>query len=182
MAIHAGKLSIRRVDMDEIVAFGVDLFKCFTAPLRENEMARAAVTGFDRHLAVGRNVFPVVTAETSIPILVSNKIGMRAPVDFHFREKIFPIENIDVPLFDGCSSHLRSRRDLIDVKLQRIGPSFCDLACIPNPTSKRCAIQASDNWNFHAAFGLSDVLEVSLWRHAKFRLGRSIYFRLFFEQ
>ena len=38
MAIHARKLRIRGVDMDEIVPFGVDLFKCFAAPLRKNEM------------------------------------------------------------------------------------------------------------------------------------------------
>ena len=31
MAIDAGKFCIRPVDMNEIVPFGVDLFKCFTA-------------------------------------------------------------------------------------------------------------------------------------------------------
>jgi hypothetical protein len=39
MAIDAGKLRIRGVNMDEIVAFGVDLFKRFPASLRKNEMA-----------------------------------------------------------------------------------------------------------------------------------------------
>ena len=48
MAIDARKFRIRSVDMNEIVPLGVDLFKCFTAALRENEMARAAVTGFNR--------------------------------------------------------------------------------------------------------------------------------------
>ncbi len=38
MAINAGKLRIWGIDMDEIVALGVDLFKCFTATLRKNEM------------------------------------------------------------------------------------------------------------------------------------------------
>jgi hypothetical protein len=35
MAINAGKLRIRCVDMDEIVPLRVNLFKCFAAPLRE---------------------------------------------------------------------------------------------------------------------------------------------------
>jgi hypothetical protein len=39
MAINTGKLCIRGVNMDEIVPFGVDLFKRFTAALRKNEMA-----------------------------------------------------------------------------------------------------------------------------------------------
>jgi hypothetical protein len=38
VAIDAGKLRVRSVDVDEIVTFGVDLFKGFTAALRENEM------------------------------------------------------------------------------------------------------------------------------------------------
>ncbi len=75
------------------MAFGVDLFKCFTAALRENEMARPAIACFDRHLAVGRNVFAVVAAEASIPIFVSDKIGIRAPIDLHFREKILPVDS-----------------------------------------------------------------------------------------
>ena len=40
MAIYAGKLRIRGVDMDEIVPFGIDLFKCVTAALRERGKAR----------------------------------------------------------------------------------------------------------------------------------------------
>ena len=92
MAIDAGKLRIRGIDMDEIVAFGVDLFKCFAAPLRENEVTRPAVAGFDRHLAVGRNVFAVVAAEAAIPILVSDKIGIRPPINLYLREKILPID------------------------------------------------------------------------------------------
>jgi len=87
MAIHARKFRIRRVDMNKLVAFGVDLFKCFTAPLRENKMARPAVTRFDRHLAVGCHVFAVMAAEASIPILVPDKIGIRSPINLHFRER-----------------------------------------------------------------------------------------------
>jgi hypothetical protein len=87
MAIDAGKLRIRSVDVDEIIALGVDLLKRLTAPLRENEMARAAVACINRHLAIGCHMVPVMAAEASIPILVSDKIGIRAPIDLHFREK-----------------------------------------------------------------------------------------------
>src|SRR6266496_2053222 len=97
MAIDAGKLRIRSVDMNEIVPFGVDLFKCFTAALGENEMARPAVTRFDRHLAVSRHVFAVVAAEASIPVLVADKIGIRPPIDLHFRKKILPIDRLRYP-------------------------------------------------------------------------------------
>jgi len=94
MAIDAGKLRIRRIYMNEIVAFGVDLLKRFTASLRENKMARFTVARLDRHLAVARYVFTVVTAEASISILVSDKIGIRPPIDFHFRKKILPIDSL----------------------------------------------------------------------------------------
>jgi hypothetical protein len=84
MAIYAGKLRTQGVDMDEIVPFGVDLFKCFATPLRENEMTGAAIAGLNRHLVISSHMFAVVAAETSIPVLVSNKIGGRPPIDFHF--------------------------------------------------------------------------------------------------
>ena len=94
MAIDAGKFRIRGVDMDKIMAFGVDLFKCFTAALCQNQMARPAVAGFDKHLTVGRDVFAVVAAEASIPILVADKIGIRPPIDLHFREKVLAIDRL----------------------------------------------------------------------------------------
>jgi hypothetical protein len=34
MAIYAGKLRMQGVDMDEMVPFGVDLFKCFATPTK----------------------------------------------------------------------------------------------------------------------------------------------------
>jgi len=48
MAIDTGELRIRGVNVDEIVAFGVDLLKCFTAVLCQNQMTRPAIAGFDR--------------------------------------------------------------------------------------------------------------------------------------
>jgi hypothetical protein len=68
MAINTGKFRIRGVDMDEIVPFGVDLFKRFATPLCEDEMTRFAVAGFNRHLAVGCQVFAVVASKAPIPI------------------------------------------------------------------------------------------------------------------
>ena len=94
MAIYAGKLRIRGVDMDEIVAFSVNLFKCFAAPLRQDEVTRFAVAGFNRHFAVGCQVFAVVAAKASIPIFVSDKIGIGAPIDLHFGKKIRAIDSL----------------------------------------------------------------------------------------
>ena len=94
MAINAGKLRVRSVDMNEIVPFGVDLFKRRAAALRENEMTRFTVAGFDRHLSVRRNVFAVVATETSVPIFMAYKIGIRPPIDLHFREEVLAIDRL----------------------------------------------------------------------------------------
>ena len=92
MAIDTRKFRIRCVDMDEVVPACIDLLKRFTAALREYEVTRVAVAGLDRFLAVGGNVFAVVAAKASVPILVSDKIGIRPPIDLHFGEKIFAIK------------------------------------------------------------------------------------------
>jgi len=62
--------------MDEIVPFCIDLFKPFAAPLREDEMTRFTVAGFNRHLAVGCQVFAapqkmLMTRDATVPILAS---------------------------------------------------------------------------------------------------------------
>ena len=79
MAIDAGKLRILGVDVNEIMAFGVDLFERFAAALSKNEMTRSTITGFDRHLAIGCHMFAIVATEASVPILVTDEIGMRPP-------------------------------------------------------------------------------------------------------
>ena len=78
--------------MHEVVPVGVDLLKCFTAALRQYEMTRFAVAGLDRLVPIGSDVLAVMAAEASVPILVSNKIGIRPPIDFHFREKSLTID------------------------------------------------------------------------------------------
>jgi hypothetical protein len=110
MAINAGKFRIRGVDMDEIMTLRVNLFKRFAAPLRENEVTRFAVAGFNRHRPVGCDVFAVVAPKASIPVLVSDKIGIGAPIDFHFREKILAID---------CLGFIDDR-----IRLRRVGISF----------------------------------------------------------
>ena len=94
MAIYAGKLCIRGVDMDEIVPAGINLFHSFWIALCENQVAGSAIAGFDRHLSVGGGVFTIVTAEASVPVLVPDKIGVRAPIDFHFGKKIRAIDSL----------------------------------------------------------------------------------------
>jgi len=71
----------------------------------------------------------------------------------------------------SCRGDFRSRRYFINVQLQRIGTGFRDLLRVANPTPKCGAVQAPDNWNFNAAFGRRDMLQVSVRCDPKFRLG-----------
>ena len=80
--------------MHEVVSLCINLLECFTAALREDEVTRVAVAGFDRPVPIGSNVFAIVAAETAVPILVSNKIRIRPPIDFYLREKIFSIDRL----------------------------------------------------------------------------------------
>ncbi len=86
--------------------FGINLLECFTAALRKDEVTRVAVAGFDRLVPIGSNVFAVVAAETAVPILVSNKIRIRPPIDFHLREKILAIDRLRY-----TDDRVRLRRD-----------------------------------------------------------------------
>ena len=77
--------------MEELVTGGVQLRELFAASLGENQVAGPAVARLDRPLAVRRGVFPVVTPEAAIPILVPDVVGMGAPIHFDFREKIVAV-------------------------------------------------------------------------------------------
>ena len=80
--------------MNEVVSRCIDLLKRFTAALREDEVTRFAVAGFDRVLAIGADVFAVMTAKAAVPILVSHKIRIRSPIDLDLREKILAIDRL----------------------------------------------------------------------------------------
>src|SRR5690348_16554045 len=94
VAIRARKFRIRGVDMNEIISVCIDLLQCFTAALCQDEMTRLAIARFYRLLPITSNVLPVMTTETSIPILVSDEIGVSAPIDFHFGKKILAINRL----------------------------------------------------------------------------------------
>ena len=47
VTIRTGELRIRSIDVDKILTRGADLLKRFTAPLRQDQMARLTVTRFD---------------------------------------------------------------------------------------------------------------------------------------
>src|SRR4051794_20591352 len=74
--------------MNKGMAGRIHLFQRFAIALRENEMAGVAVACLDRILTVRRDMFTIVAAETSVPILMADEIRMTTPVGFHFREKI----------------------------------------------------------------------------------------------
>ena len=94
MAIGAGEVVILRVDVHEIVALGIHLIEFLAAALGKNEMARLAVARLDRHLSIGRVVFAVVATEAAIPVFVADEIRVRAPIKFHFREKVVSIDGL----------------------------------------------------------------------------------------
>ena len=100
--------------MNEVVSLCVNLLECFTAALRQDEVARVAVAGFDRLVPIGSNVFAVVATETAVPILVSNKIRIRPPIDFYLREKILAIDRLRYT--DDC---VRLRRDRDTLRADR---------------------------------------------------------------
>lgn len=97
MTVGAGKVRILSVDVNEIVTASVDFAQHLSATLGENKVARFAVTGFDRHLAVHCGVIAIVTAKAAVPVFVTNKIRMRPPVEFHFRKKIDPVNGLRLP-------------------------------------------------------------------------------------
>ena len=92
VAISTGKFVVRRVDMHEIEALGIDLIHRLRTALGDDQMAGPAIAGFDRHFSVGRDVFSVVATETAVPALVSDEIRMASPIEVHFREKVLAID------------------------------------------------------------------------------------------
>jgi len=92
VAIGAGEIGVLRVDVDEIVTLRIHLVEGFSVALRENEMARFAVARLDRLFAVGRVVLSVMATEAAVPVFVTDKIRVGAPVEFLFREKVSVID------------------------------------------------------------------------------------------
>ena len=80
--------------MHEFVPLCVNLLECFTAPLRQDEVTRVAVAGFDRLVPIGSNMFAVVAPEASVPVLVSNKIRVGSPIDFYFGKEVRAIDSL----------------------------------------------------------------------------------------
>ncbi len=79
--------------MHKIEPLGIYLIHCGrAAALGENEMARFAIAGLDRVFPISSNVFAIVATEAPIPIFVTDKIGVCAPIDFDLREKIRAID------------------------------------------------------------------------------------------
>src|SRR6185503_8390762 len=73
---------------------GVDLFQRVTAALGHNEMAGVAATCADGFLSVGRNVVAIMTTKTTVPIFVSNEIGMGLPIRIYFGKEVGAINRL----------------------------------------------------------------------------------------
>src|SRR3989338_1945384 len=59
-----------------------------SAALREDDMARVAVTGLDDLRLISRLVLSIVAAKTPKPVFVTDVVGINLPVRLHFGEKI----------------------------------------------------------------------------------------------
>ena len=63
VAAVAVEFFVRRVDVEERVALGIQLFQFRARALRQNRVARVAVAGLDGAPAVGRLVLAIVAAD-----------------------------------------------------------------------------------------------------------------------
>lgn len=95
--------------MKKRVTVGIQFLELFAAALREDEMARIAVTGRDRVFAIGGFVIAIMTTETAIPIFVTNIIRVSTPVSLHLGKEILAING------------LRLRDERIGLRRIRIG-------------------------------------------------------------
>src|SRR5215472_11166794 len=62
--------------------------------------------------------------------------------------------------FDVFAGDVRITWDRIDVQLERISSRFLDLPGIRQPTAKRAAVEAADDWDVNRSFRLGNVLQI----------------------
>lgn len=91
MAVVTGEVLVYRVNVEEAVAFGIELFQLLAAALGEDDVAGVAVARLNFGLAVSCLVKPVVAAKTSGPFFVAEVIGIGPPVRFHLWKEIVSI-------------------------------------------------------------------------------------------
>ena len=78
--------------MFELLTARGDLMQFCRASLRENRVAGLAIAGGDFLLRLQHPVTFVVATETAGPILVPYVLWVSAPVGFHLRKKVLPID------------------------------------------------------------------------------------------
>lgn len=91
VTVDAGEVRILGVDVEEAVAFGIELFQLRAAALGQNRVARIAIAGGNHAFARRGLMQSIVTAETSRPVLVADVVRIRPPVGLHLREEIVPV-------------------------------------------------------------------------------------------
>jgi len=94
VTISTGEFCERRVDVHEVHSVGVDLLQRIAATLGDNQVAGVAVARGDGFFPVSCNVIAIMTTETTVPIFVSNEIGMSSPVRFYLGEKVGTIDRL----------------------------------------------------------------------------------------
>ena len=62
--------------MDEFVALEIHLIESLPVSLGQDEVTRLTIASLDGFLAIGRDMFAVMTPKTSVPVFMSDKVGM----------------------------------------------------------------------------------------------------------
>src|ERR1043166_9651846 len=106
MTIDTGKIRIFRVDVEETMAFGIELFELRTAALGKNGMAGVAIGGWNHAFGRGGFVHAIMTTKTAGPILVANVVRIGTPVGLHLGKEIVAIHILG--LFDELKADWRS--------------------------------------------------------------------------
>ncbi len=88
MAFRTGGFGKLRINVEKRHPGGRDLLQLFASPLRNYDMACCAITALDGTLAIRGHVLPIMAAEASGRVLVSNMVRMHPPVRLHLREEV----------------------------------------------------------------------------------------------
>ena len=87
MAGVAVELLVHGIDMEESMAFGIQLFQLRAAALSQDGVTGVTVARTDRP-PVRAFVISIVATEAAGPFFMTDIVGMRAPIGLHLGEKV----------------------------------------------------------------------------------------------
>lgn len=89
VAVVAGEVFVGSVDVEEVMAFRIELIQFSAVSLGQDGVARVAVAGCDLLRAISRLVIFIMATEAAWPFLVARIVRIGPPVHFHLREEAF---------------------------------------------------------------------------------------------